>query len=300
MPEQKTSGPVPAEVPTGPEKGLKTITMAELGDNLAVGIDGKDRALEFVEIFTEQELAIASILRQKSPNQARAATGILAYCLNRVGTRDFTGGTDKKKRQMGKKDLAAQVSGWCQGDVMTAWMRLRMQEIGSKLVFERVQCQKCGTLGRKVAGDLNQMDVRVPVRPGADISYEIDLEEVSERLGMTIPPIKIGSREFTKFRARPYTWMAVEGLLDPANMNPLNLMTIYHADVRPIEAEQLFISPQTKLRKRQIEALANEIAQHRPGPDVSMLITCDQCGWEWKEGIDWSYNDFFTTPSSST
>lgn len=268
------------------DQKVRTVTMAEWGPRLPHGIPvggALHREVGCKEWTFEEEEQLGELReKNKDINMGHWVAMVLSTLLTKLGHNQDFQGTSMTERRIAISNLTMP-------DVFFCYIWLRRETIGKDLPL-MVTCLGCNHEFKYIA-DLDTLEVRV-VDEEKDALWEYKFQK----------PFEIRGKEVSRALVGPTTWGSLEAMGDRVrNMNTaIAKKGIIHGAIReyaelgkvPLAANEI-----NKMRKSDIEGLANDINNRAIGPDMLVEGSCPKCGKTFKNPLDWSSDSFFATSS---
>ncbi len=276
------------EEKSGNGLNLKETTVKELGLNLPLGIsDGADGlvksfALRPWRFKEEKELGE---LAEKNPdaNLAQHVAMVVATMCTRLGPHNF--------EEMKWEEKLVHLGQMWMGDVFYIYILLRMQSLGGTLELR----PKCATCRKEFDFDGILKSIRVltgSVLSDALWNYKLEA------------PFEIRGKKAETLIMGPPRWNVLEMMDEAAVTNSgLRKAGIIIGAIHGVEGEEhrlvLSESDIEEMTKKDIEELSEKIDKNSAGPDMFIEGKCPQlrCRSEFKQVIDWRYDNFFGVSS---
>lgn len=260
------------------ESKIQVKTMGELGDTLCWSPGKEPVVPRFKKIFGEEEYAITQIIQEHSPNEGKILTYILSELLLRLGPKNF--------EEMKEIQRITALREMPQGAVFHLWALNRKfqlpKDVGWFLDFRVVQCPHCKVTEEDYLFPLDDLEIGCAA-PGADLSWTSTLPE----------PVEIAGKPYSKFRGRPFSWLAVEEMFDRSIGHTETQAKIYHSDLIPVDNQELMIHEGVKLSKANQLYLDQEITKNNIGPKTQQPLVCGSCKKKFFHLFDWRYDPFY-------
>jgi len=260
-------------------------TVAEQGFKLPIGAlegDALDKAFAFRPYTMAEDKAIArDIASDPQATESAKVTAALKHTLITLGSRDLS---EAKPDQ-----VDAAVKGMFFGDVMYAYLLLRIVSVGKEVKFPYA-CPYCRT-PFVFTGDLNTVKVTV-------FEDQSRLEDV-----VTLPmPWRVRGVEARRVLLRPSPWGMIEGRMPTPVHYQAAIMqgAIAGFDDKAegeFAGERIRLAPTEidTMPKRVVNFLNDAVAVANGGPRLNVTTKCPspQCKAELDEPLDWSFDNFF-------
>lgn len=280
-----------AQAQEGQPEYPKTVTLAEQGARLPLGIrasDGayrKDIAVRPWRMKEERELGRIRD-QNKDANVAQFVSMVLSAMCTRLGPHDFESMSKPEERQV-------HVSQMFMGDVFYAYIWLRIQAMGHELGLD-VTCPRCRHSYPFVA-DLNTVET-VVVENEEQARWEYELKAPFEVRGKTVERLMLGPSRWNGLEMMSgnsiSTGEAKAGIIRSSivGLGTPDWDVDEAGNLRPLVLTDAELD---EMAKRDIEAITNSIEKHAVGPNMAVEDKCNRCGAEIKLAIDWGYDNFF-------
>lgn len=283
MEQQRMVGAAPQKAAEAkPKSSFRTVKLRELGNKLPVGLSLANGALQrefdFRVFKTSDERTLGRLVKNNTKMHDYVAT-VIAYMFNRIGPFNFT------EKEMSIPEKKMQLNRLYMGDVLYAYIMLRIDAIGEKL-DQKIACKKCEE-EFVWSGDLYDVDVTT-VDKEEDLLWTYELKR----------PVKIRGVEVKKVRASTAHW-SVLSTLEQGNEHSAKIAAVGGA-ICGLNDDPTFIQLEPEeideLHKRDFEGICARINDRFAGP--SMAIEGEHtCGNQFRIAIDWSYQNFFRVSS---
>ena len=294
--------------PLGEEQKAEftTHTAGELGHVLPIGIIDKNGTVQRGFSFREEmgwdtDKVIAKYKKQlKETGQpaTKLVTKVLALMLSDLGGEPFNHDESDSEEDAARKIL--KVSSCYMPDVWHMWLCLRIQEMGDELVmpFKHV-APNCNYIGR-IKYDLSTMKVVCTSDLGALVRKAKLIKGIKFRDGKILKELGVYPLNF-------FVMESPEALEVDGDENLMKLLFIEKgamAIVTHPKTGETNPTPLTQqeirsLRKIDIEILHAETNKLDIGPALISDGKCPGCNTEFKQPIDWTYDNFFSVSSLS-
>lgn len=262
---------------------LRTVTLAELGAALPIGLVGDGKKLN-----KQFQLRPFRMKEEKLISEKRASSGVLGrFVSNVLGVlcESFHG---DKLAEMGDAEKMLMFSQAWLPDVLYTYVMLRVQALGPVLrVFPT--CGGCRK-GFSFTADLNTLEVRV-VDKAEDIDRRVELQD-----GI---PFRGAVRKL--IRTQPPLWHSLE-VKSASDVAATRIAMVRSAVVGVEGLSDTEMTPLTdrdmeEMTKRDFEMLTKHIEENTPGPIMRVEAKCPNCGFSGHSVIDWGYDSFFSHSS---
>lgn len=284
------AGSPPAPAPADRTPGSRVVKLADLGPVCPVGVPAGDRLLKAFALRPydfDREVEIGG-LREREPDMGveRWLPRALDVLLTDWPVANGTWARLRPEERVLYLEAAPL------GDLLYAYLYLRVQEVGRYLNFEDFRAIPCGHLQRGVAGDLLDLDVRVYDKP-ADLVRRVDLGEGFPCRGRTV----------RWARVRPVRWSAMMSGATPGgklNVGLVKRASILDAVVQfeGFEEGTPFVDGDlAQMRKGTIEVLTEQVDLGTGGPELFVTGKCATCSRDYRRRIPWEDVRFFSTRS---
>jgi hypothetical protein len=207
---------------------------------------------------------------------------VIGHGLSRVGSIDVT--------KMKRSERRLLVRSLYFSDALAVYVWIRIGALGPGLSLKEFTCSACRKPVRGYTGDLRTLEVKV--------FDEVPSREVKLETGVTY-----AGKRLTEFKVGPVRWAFME-TEDPTLLtNPakFKLVTIQQGVIGLKGAPEgpVFLTAEhlRTMAPREINRLVREIDQCGGGLVMEIRDQCPSCRREFRQGINWSYDDFFA-PSS--
>lgn len=282
---------------------MKTITLAELGQNLAVGFPDPNSE-GFISEYSLKPWKFKDdkILAEKRENAIFApefAATIVGHFAKTLAGNPFGEMKDTEKRLT--------LSQMKFGDVLTVYFGIRINSKG-KMFRPMIPCPNCSTPKKPFKFrdnvDLSTTDV-VVYETQKDLTHEFKFDEsYDETLGSGDNTV---NAQFDRVVVQPPKWNDIEKLTSEEFSNSAILReTLLKSSIKFLgefdESETRAILEKgilDELTKKDIDDLEEFIGDVSPGPDMTIQTRCPRCKTSFSRTLDWSYDNFFSTSSKS-
>jgi len=278
--QEQTSG---SESERAPAFTFKTV--AKQGFQLPIGAlegDALDKAFAFRPYTMAEDKAIArDIAHDPQATESAKVTAALKHTLITLGSRDLS---EAKPEQ-----VEAAVKGMFFGDVMYAYLLLRIVSVGKEVKFP-YSCPFCRT-PFIFTGDLNTVRVTCFDDPSR-------LEDVV----MLPMPWRVRGIDARRVLLRPSPWGMIEGRMPTPVHYQAAIMQGAIAGIDdksegPFAGERIRLAPTEvdTMPKRVVNLLNDAVAIANGGPRLNVTTACPspQCKADLDEPLNWSFDNFF-------
>lgn len=247
--------------------------------------------------FREWDFALEKKISKRRDKMQAAdlptfVSAVLAETIEVIGAHDFISMDRSRGKSNAFEARQAAISGLLMGDVFFAYLALRVHALG-KVFKMRFRCAQCGER-YTLPIDLESAEVKC-----ADTLEAMLWTYALER------PLEIQDKRIVELDFGPMRWSSLMGVnVQASGVVAASKMAFIRdsiAKVRDEGGREYEIKPSevdlAPMTKRDIEAIANELDEHQPGPDMSVEHDCAKCDHENRFSIDWGYDGFFGTSS---
>lgn len=269
---------------TAAPSGDNLKTIKELGPVLPLGVESggeyhKGFSVKPWRMKEERELG-ALRDNNKDATVFQYVGMVLSAMLQQLGPYDFT------KEGVKFEQKRVWVGQLTMGDVFYAYVWLRIQTLGADLGLN-VRCPGCSRSIENFTADLNSVEVTTAENMD-QACWEYHLHVPFQARGKLVKTLVIG----------PPRWNALEMLQGPGGYGTAKPAVI-RASIMGLgtkeEADPLVItdSELDDMSKRDIEALVKQINDKTVGPNMAVEGQCPHCKVDFRQPIDWGYDNFF-------
>jgi len=285
-------GDVPADLAAldgdapGPE-AEKLSTLTAVGKRLPLGYTDQtgQKHLDFdLTDWTyelEERLGELAAENQSMPLNIYVSE-VIGHGLSRIGTLDVS--------KMKRSERRLLVRSLYFSDALAVYVWIRMGALGPGLALKEFPCSACQKTIRGYTGDLRTLEVKV-------------FDEVPSKVIKLETGVQYAGKRLTEFTVGPVRWAFMETedstvLTNPAKFKLVTMQqgvtALKGAPEGPVylTAEHLRSMP-----PREINRVVREIDQCGGGVVMEIRDACPMCRREFRQAINWSYDDFFA-PSS--
>jgi len=281
----------PAQEKTKEEKDpyLK-MDLKECGNNLPViRMDAakqfiKNRSFTFMDWDMEVEEKLADVKAS-----TKTVGGFVSEMMKTL--LDQFCGTSFQDKNDGEKSLILNQMEFV--NVMYMYIYLRTEEMGYELKLP-VTCPTCRFEMQDFVADLRTFEIHVK-----NEGHKREKEFILTR------PICIQEEMITSFMIGHSKWEAMENAAMEFSQNEAKIkQLLYKSSIVSFHNDKgvitKFLNPDDvikKMKKIDIEKIANVIQDHNAGPLMALEGKCTKCKASWYKMLDWSYDFFFGSSS---
>lgn len=273
-------------------KLYRKTTLDDLGPNLPVlrsddaGKPIEGRGFSFLEWDMETEEKISEI-QKKAKNVGQMVSQMLCLLVS-----DFCG---KDFQSLPRPEQILTINQLEFTNVMYMYVYLRTEELGYDLKMD-VTCPSCKKLIKDFVADLRTLEIHAKDEDCTRLhTYHLQKPILLDD-GAVVESVTYDvSKWDTMERA------TADVADNAAKMKQLLFRSsIREASLQDGKTSKRVIPVETvikRMKKVDIERIANAITENNGGPLMAMKGVCIHCGSEWFRMLDWSYNYFFDSSS---
>lgn len=268
----------------------KVIDLKSCGNNLpvirmdAAGQFIKDRSFTFLDWDMEIEEKLADV-----KSNTKTLGGFVSEMMKIL--LDQLCGINFQDKSEGEKALILNQMEFV--NVMYMYIYLRTEEMGFDLKLP-INCPSCRHEMKDFVADLQTFEIHTK-----DEGHKREKEFILTR------PICIKDEMITSFMLGHSKWEAMENASMESSQNEAKIRQLlykssiigFHNDKGLIEGFLNQDEVIMKMKKIDIEKIANVIQEHNAGPLMAVEGKCTKCKETWYKMLDWSYDFFFGSSS---
>lgn len=268
-------------------EGEKLPVLSAVGQVLPIGFvdqnGEKHREFELAEWDWEMEETLGD-LAEENPDMPinQYVSEVIGHGMTKLGSIDLSKMKRSQRRLLARSLYFS--------DALYIYVWIRIGALGHGLKLDRFRCPNCRKWIEDFVGDLRTLEVR---------SYE----EIPKRKVELEHGVEYAGERRTVFEVGPLRWAFMETddasvLQNAAKFRMATLQQgvtkIHGAPEGPVHLSAKHLRT---MKPREINKLVSEIDQCGGGAVMEIVADCPKCREEFRQDINWSYDDFFA-PSS--